>query len=147
MYRQRSKFGVKTTKKGIEERTYQGIIFDSLMELRYYRDYLELLKAQGKVLDIILQPKYLLQSKFQKYGKTKLPIYYIADYEVLYADNHVEIIDVKGNATIESGLKRKLFDYKYPEKTLFWVSFSKGEWWDYDLLKAERRKNKKNKKV
>lgn len=145
MYKKRSKFGVNVTKKGIKERTYEGIVFDSLMELRYFRDYLKPLQAKGEVINIVLQPKYVLQPKFVKNGKTRLPIYYIADYEVLYSDNRVEVIDVKGLATNEAKIKRKLFDFAYPKIIFKWVSLSRGIWWDYDELQAERRKNKREK--
>ncbi|CAK0771112.1 conserved hypothetical protein [Gammaproteobacteria bacterium] len=46
------------------------------------------------------------------------PITYRADFRVTYADGHQEIEDVKGMETEIFKLKKKLFDYKYPDLTL-----------------------------
>jgi len=143
----RSKFKVNITKKGIEKRTFKGIIFDSEMELKYYRDYLIPLQEQKIVTKIILQPKYLIQEKFNKYGKVILPINYVADFEVFYADGKNIIVDIKGFPSSDAKLKRKLFDYKYPQKTLQWISLSKinGGWLLYeDLIKIRSKRKRKN---
>jgi hypothetical protein len=44
-------------------------------------------------------------------------------------------------------LKRKMFDYKYPDLTLQWISYSlkDGGWIQYDELKKLRAKRKKEK--
>ena len=36
--KKRSKFNVDTTKKGERNRTYDNIVFDSILEMQYYRD-------------------------------------------------------------------------------------------------------------
>lgn len=148
MYKKKSKFGVNVTKKGISKRTFEGIVFDSEMELKYYRDYLLPLKAKGIITKIILQPKFLLQPKFIKNGKVILPINYVADFETHYADGRVVIQDVKGLATVEAKLKKKVFNYVYPEKTLIWISLSvrDGGWIEYDELCRLRSKRKREAK-
>jgi hypothetical protein len=45
-------------------------------------------------------------------------IVYRADFRITYADGHQEIEDIKGMETALFKLKRKLFEYKYPELTL-----------------------------
>lgn len=96
---------------------YDGILFDSKKEAEFYRSLLEQKKA-GYVIEILLQPKYLLQEKFRKNGKVFREIIYIADFEVTYEDGHKEIIDTKGMKTKDYRIKQKLFEYKYPELTI-----------------------------
>jgi hypothetical protein len=147
MRSKKDKFHVNRTAKGKLRRTFEGIVFDSEMELKYYRDYLLPLKKQGIVKNIILQPIFLLQSKFTKNGKSYLPIKYVSDFEVEYSNGETIIVDVKGLASETAKIKRKMFDYIYPDKKLIWVSYSAIDngWIDYDILRkkrAERRKNK-----
>jgi len=146
----RSKFKVNTSKKGKIKRTFEGIIFDSDLELRYYRDHLLPLKESGNIKSIILQPKYLIQEKFSKFGKNMLPINYVADFKVEYTSGEILVVDVKGLPTPEAKIKRKLFDFKYPDLRLEWISFSAqdGGWISYDelvKLRAKRKREKKNK--
>jgi hypothetical protein len=148
MYKKKSKFGVNTTKKGISKRTFEGIVFDSEMELKYYRDYLLPLKAQGMVKSITLQPIYLLQSKFVKNNKVYLPIKYVSDFEVEYTSGEIITVDVKGLPSPESKIKKKLFLYKYPDKELLWTTYSRqdGGWIEYDALCKLRSKRKRESK-
>lgn len=48
-------------------------------------------------------------------------ITYVCDFYLIYKDGRSEVIDVKGMATPEAKLKRKMFLYKYPEENLLWV--------------------------
>jgi hypothetical protein len=136
----------KAVKKEVD-----NIVFDSTMEANYY-EYLKEEKAAGRVISITLQPVYVLQEPFKKYGRTIRKIEYISDFLVEYADGSSLIIDVKGRATDEFKIKRKLFDFKYPQYTLKLVTWDKRtkRWWDYDeLKKAEslyKREKKKNSK-
>lgn len=127
---------------------YAGITFDSKAERDYYL-YLLDLKQRGIVTDIQLQPSFLLQEKFRKNGKLHREITYKADFEVTYADGHVEIIDVKGMVTKDFAIKQKLFEYKYPELRLLLVAYSQidGGWIDLDELKKARSSRKKSKKL
>ena len=64
-----------------------------------------------------LQPRFLLQESFKKNGKTFRKIEYIADF-MYEEDGKVIVEDVKGMKTDVFKLKRKLFEYKYPDLTL-----------------------------
>jgi hypothetical protein len=145
----RDKFKIDRSDKGKEKRTFQGIVFDSEMELKFYRDYLLPLKEKGDIVSIILQPKFILQDKFKKYGRIILPIHYVGDFEVVWKDGRNIVYDVKGLPTQEARLKRKAFDYKYPDKTLEWIALSikYGGWIEYDQLQKLRAKDKKDSKL
>ncbi|MBY6900217.1 DUF1064 domain-containing protein [Clostridium botulinum] len=138
----RSKYGAKKI-------TIDGYKFDSKDEGKYY-EYLKKLKAQNKILNFELQPKYELQPSFKKYGKTHRAITYAPDFLIYHLDGTEELIDVKGMSTQQGELRKKIFDYKYPELKLTWVSrslkYSSTGWIEYDELKKIRRENKKCKK-
>jgi hypothetical protein len=144
----KSKYKINTTKKGVNKRTFEGIVFDSEMELKYYKDYLLPLKEQGIVKKITLQPVYQLQPKFEKFGKVYLPIKYVSDFEVEYYDNSIVTVDVKGLPSPESKIKKKLFNFLYPNKTLIWTTYSRqdGGWILYDDLVKARSKRKRESK-
>ena len=75
----------------------------------------------GLVEEIECQPVYELQPAFTKNGKRYRKITYIADFRTKYKDGHEEIVDTKGIRTEAFKLKLKLFEYKYPDKTLIVV--------------------------
>ena len=88
-------------------------VFDSIAESKRYKE-LALLEKAGQIKGLELQPKFLLQEGFKKNGKTYRKIEYIADF--MYIENGKVIIeDVKGMETDIFKLKRKMFEYKYPE--------------------------------
>jgi len=67
--------------------------FDSKKEYRYYLQLKQRMKAinrADRVVNIGLQPRYDIIINSKKIG------FYKADFKVLFADNRVEIIDVKG---------------------------------------------------
>lgn len=135
----RSKYGAKKI-------TIDGYTFDSKDEGKYY-EYLKKLKAQNKILNFELQPKYELQPGFKKNGKTYRAITYAPDFLIYHLDGTEELIDVKGMSTQQGELRKKIFDYKYPELKLTWLSrslkYSSTGWIEYDELKKIRRENKK----
>lgn len=141
-----SKFNVSTDEK---KRTYDGIVFDSQMEMKYYRDVVLPLSRSGEVTHYELQKPYILQPKFNNGSKNVLPIIYVADFYVEYADGHSEVVDVKGFADSAARLKRKIFWYKYPEINYKWLTYVKkyGGWVDWDYVQrcrnAARREKKK----
>jgi hypothetical protein len=143
----RSKFNVDTSDKGKIKRTYNNIIFDSEVEMKAYRDYLFPLLEQGEITRLELQPKFQLQSKFEKNGKKIMAINYVADFEIEYKDGRVEVLDIKGMATSDAKIKRKMFDYVYPDKTLLWISYSKidGGWVEVEIIEKGRKERKKAK--
>ncbi len=92
-----------------------GVKFDSKAEARRYTE-LKLLEKAKEIKNLELQPKFLLQDKYQKNGKTIRAIYYVADFKYLdIRTNKIVIEDTKGFKTREYLLKKKIFEYKYPE--------------------------------
>ena len=127
-----------------------GIKFVSKAEADYYL-YLKQMVEEGVVSTFSCQPKFTLIPSYEKYGKKVRPSTYTPDFYVKYANGNEEYIDVKGMGTQAGELRRKLFDYLYPELTLKWVakSFKYGNeygWIDYDELNKIRAKNRKLKK-
>jgi hypothetical protein len=148
MKQQRSKFNVDRSEKGKQKRTYDGILFDSELECKIYKNYLIPWMEKGIVTNVTLQPKFELQPKFTKHDKKILAINYIADFEVFYTDGRVEVWDAKGMATSDAKIKRKMFDYVYPDKILRWVAISKidGGLCDIEVIAKGRKERKKTKK-
>ncbi|WP_445323074.1 DUF1064 domain-containing protein [Psychrobacillus sp. FSL K6-2836] len=64
-----------------------------------------------------------------------------------HLDGSIETIDVKGIETTDFAIKRKLFEKKFPHKTLLAFSQIDGGWIELDKLKAVRRKRKKAKSL
>ena len=127
---------VKATKKVID-----GIKFDSILESEYYLE-LKRLKANGIVKKFSLQPRYLLQEGYTKYGRKIQKIEYVADFLVEYTDGSEIIIDVKGRELPEFIIKRKLFDFLYPNLILKLITYDNKnkKRIDYKEHKKERTK-------
>lgn len=91
-------------------------VFDSILEAKRYKQ-LALLEKTGKISDLKLQPRFLLQEGFKKNGKTYRKIEYIADF--MYIENgQIVVEDVKGKETEVFKLKRKMFEHEYHNLTL-----------------------------
>lgn len=97
-----------------EPTEFQGIRFASKIEAKRYQELL-LMKHQGIVTQIEVQPSYLLQPAFERNGKKHRAITYSADFRVTYYDGTVEVEDVKGYKTHEFKRTMKMFLYRYPE--------------------------------
>jgi len=143
---ERSKYNVD---KDTEKRTYNGIVFDSVLEMRYYRDIILPGVESGNVKKYELQKKYVLIDGFQRNGKRVLPITYVADFYVEYADGHIQVVDIKGMPDTTAKLKRKLFWYVYPDIDYVWITYVKkyGGWGLYDDFAKRRRDEKRAKKL
>lgn len=139
---ERSKYNVE---KDAERRTYNGIIFDSQMEMRYYRDVVLPLVRSGDICAFELQKKYELQPKFVYQGNVVRAITYVADFYVEYKDGHSEVVDIKGCPDNVARLKRKMFEYRYNDTTYRWISYNKkwGGWLDLDVIQRLRKESKK----
>ena len=94
----RSKFNVD---KNTSKRTYNNITFDSILEMKYYRDVLCPLVESGDVVDYELQKPYELQPKFKHDGKTVQPIKYVADFFIVYKDGHEEVMLDKSRVNVQ----------------------------------------------
>ncbi len=94
-----------------------GIEFDSKKEADYYI-HLKLLKKAGEIKDIGLQQRFVLQPGFEKNGVKYQPITYIADFVITNNDGTTEVVDIKGVETQVFKIKKKLFEYMYPDLNL-----------------------------
>lgn len=147
----RSKYNVDT--KDVMARSFDGITFDSILEMKYYRDVILPQVRSGDIISFELQKEYTLQPKF-KYGeKTVQPILYVADFFITYKDGSSEVIDTKGYADSTAKMKRKMFWYLYPNLPYRWICYSKIDgneenkgWCDYDYVKSQRQKRKSQRK-
>lgn len=106
----------KTNKYNAVKTETDGIVFDSKKEAtRYWQ--LVLLAKEGKVKNLQRQVRFVLQEGFINNEKQKVrPIFYFADF--CYERNGVKIVeDVKSPATRTQvyKVKKKLFQYRYPE--------------------------------
>jgi hypothetical protein len=140
----RTKYNVE---KETAKRTYKGVVYDSVMEMRYFVEVVEPLTAQGIVVKSERQVKYTLMEKFRRGSQLIRPIEYVADYVLTYANGIQEVIDVKGRPDKVALLKRKLFWNIYPDIEYRWMTYNKsyGGWVDYDELQILKRTAKKAK--
>lgn len=99
-----SKYGNKRTE-------FDGLKWDSLRELAYYKE-LKLRKKAGDFLDFKVKPLQTLQEAFRSDGKAIRAITYTPDF-VIYYEGCTEFVDVKGFRTDVFDLKWKMFQYKY----------------------------------
>lgn len=90
-----------------------GIKFDSQKEANRYLDLLVLQRA-GLIQDLHRQVKYELQPHYKKNGKTIRAINYIADF-TYFLNGKLIVEDTKGYRTEVYKLKKKIFEYKYPD--------------------------------
>lgn len=142
----RTKFNVD---KDRERRTFNGVTFDSQLEMKYYRDVLLPKVESGEVKHYELQKKYILQDGFKRNGKSVLPITYVADFYIEYADGRIEVIDTKGCPDSTAKIKRKLFWKRYPDIDYQWISYIKkfGGWGSYDDFNRLRKDAKRAEKL
>lgn len=135
------------SKYNSEKINIDGITFDSKHEAKYY-EYLKSMKAKGEILNFELQPTYILMPGFTKNGKKYREMTYTPDFIIYHVDGSEELIDVKGFSTQQGEMRKKLFDYKYPDLKLTWVARSlkfgdEHGWIEYSELQKKRRENKK----
>ena len=102
-------------KYGNKKVIIDGIKFDSKLEGSRYRE-LKLMEKAKIIKDLKLQVPFELIPSYKKNGKTIKATKYIADF--VYYDNEKKqqvIEDTKGMKTEIYKLKKKIFEYKYPE--------------------------------
>lgn len=130
--------------KNTIKRTYKGIVFDSILEMRYYKEIILPNVESGNIKYYELQRKYILQPKFTKNGKTIKEISYIADFYIEYSNGNIKVIDIKGMPDNVSKIKRKMFWYIYPNIDYEWIGYSKidGGWCNYDTINKNRKLRK-----
>ena len=144
----RSKFNVSSE---LSKRCYDNIVFDSELEMKYYRDVILPFYNEGKITHYEMQKKYILQPAFKYRGKKVLPIEYKADFYLVYNNGKEQVIDIKGFKETSAKLKRKMFWYVYPDIEYLWISYSKidGGWVPIETIekgRSIRRKLKRKEK-
>ena len=96
--------------------------FDSQFESKIYiilRD-----DPRVKILDI--HPRYLLQEKYQTKDWRKIrAIEYVSDF-LIDVEWDIYVLDAKGRETTDFKIKRKIFEYRYPDSKLI-VAHSQKE--------------------
>ena len=137
----------RKSKYNNEKVKIDGIKFDSKVESMYYL-LLKDRKEKGEIKEFKLQPRYILQDSFKLNGENIRKIEYVADFEIINDDDTVEIVDIKGMATSDAKLKRKLFLFKYPNLKLHWLVYvvKRGGWICY-FKNEKMKKNEKKKKL
>lgn len=116
-------------KYGAKKVEIDGIVFASRAEGRYYEHLLDLMH-DGVVESFEMQKSYTLLDKFPhpKTGKTIRAIKYVPDFEVIYTDGRVEVVDVKGfmkNPVFLLKAKLFMFRYQVPLIVVKWDSKTK----------------------
>ena len=98
--------------------TIDGLIFASKLEAKRYTE-LKLLEKQGIITNLKLQPSYDIIPSFKKNNKTYRKSTYKADFSYYDNETNKEVVeDTKGFKTPVYMLKKKLFEYQYPNLTI-----------------------------
>lgn len=107
---------IKTKSKYHNKKTIiDDITFDSKLEAKRYQE-LKLMEQNGLIKDLLLQPNYELIPSFKKNNSAFLKSSYRADFSYFDIELGKTIVeDTKGFKTDTYLLKRKLFEYNYPE--------------------------------
>lgn len=109
MKARRSKYNNKKT-------TYFGRTFDSIKEANRYL-YLKSELEKGNIQKLELQPSFVIVPAFNKDGIKYREVKYRADFLYLKG-GQIIVEDVKGKKTAIYEIKKKLFEYVYPELTI-----------------------------
>ena len=125
----RSKYNIDNSILGKLKRTYDGILFDSGLECRFYKEYLLPKLKKGTIKAIKRQVRYELLPSFIYKNAKQRSIEYVSDFDVLYADGRFVVIDVKGMIKPIDKIKAKLFKYKYPNTDFVFMRYSKEKGW------------------
>lgn len=109
----------RKSKYRAEKMELDGILFDSKKEAERYSE-LKMLERANLITNLELQPKFLLQERFEYNGKVIRKIEYIADFKYIDEKGNTVVEDVKGLKTDVYNIKKKLFLNKYMnEKLIF----------------------------
>lgn len=92
-----------------------GIEFDSRLEANRYCQ-LKILERAREIKDLRRQVEFIIQPSYKKNNKTIRAIKYIADFVYYDVKKKKTIIeDTKGFKNEVYRIKKKIFEYKYPE--------------------------------
>lgn len=138
----------KAKRTSIDLKTGNNVIFDSLLEKRYYENIIVPGMQSGTISDYKLQKKYILQPSFKHNGKTIRAIDYVADFWVQYADGTEKVYDTKGGMVDPAAkIKRKMMYYRYPDLDYQWITWSSATGWiefdEYQKIKKIKKEKTK----
>ena len=122
-----------------------GLVFDSVMEGRYYAYLLK--NHSADLVSFDMQVPYTLIPGFtDKFSKKRIrPTVYVADFVLHYKGGRTVVIDVKGKKTPEFRIKEKLFKHLNPDiefVCIQWDSREK-EWRNLDDIEKDKRARKR----
>ena len=139
---ERTKYNVT---RDASDRTYEGIVFDSAVEMKFYRDVVIPRLQDKTIVKCERQKRYTLQPSYVHNGKKILPIEYKADFYIVDAAGKETVIDIKGFPDAVALLKRKMFWYLYPNIDYIWVAYSRPDngWCTYERMLEGRKQRKK----
>jgi hypothetical protein len=142
----KSKFNVNKDKLN---RTYNGIVFASEMEMKYYRDVVLVGLEDGSIISNKMQVKYELVPEFYHKGTKYNSLNYVSDFNLTYSDGTELVVDVKGLVKPIDICHRKMLLYKYPSINFVWLTLSltDGGWCTYEQVQKGRAKRRKEKKA
>lgn len=113
--REKSKYHNKKT-------IIDDITFDSKLEAKRFQE-LKILEQAGLIKDLVLQPTYELIPSFKKDNKTIRKCTYKVDFSYFDIELNKTIVeDTKGFKTNVYMLKKKMFEYNYPNLTIKEIS-------------------------
>jgi len=116
----KNKYNIDTTARGVQRRTVDGHVFDSLLERDRYL-VLRAFQQAGAISGLELQPTYELQPAYRRNGRTTRAITYTPDFSYRRAGQWV-VEDAKGRNTQASRLRQKMFVYLYPDAHFYLVT-------------------------
>jgi len=131
----RNHYNQSNTKAAKAARTFNGIEFDSQVEMVRYRDYLKLLLACRDITDLIFQPRFYLDVYGFRLG------FYTADFQYKTALGTTIIEEIKGNKeNREFSIKWKLVQILYPQyKFIYLRGVKRGCKYIYSVVKREAK--------
>lgn len=140
----RTKYNVSKDKY---ERTYDNVVYDSIVEMEFYKEWVLPRIKSGEIIKCDRQVKYVLQPAFELQGKKYREIAFVSDFDITYADGRFEVIDVKGMIKPMDNLHKKMFLYHYPTLNLVWIGKSKidGGYVPIEVINKGRKERKKAK--
>jgi len=100
--------------------TVDGIVFHSHKEAARYKQ-LSLMEKAGEIVDLELQPSFILQKSFKYNGETIRAIKYIADFKYIdIKTSRLIVEDVKGFKKDKTYIiKKKIFLFIYGNDVTF----------------------------
>ena len=110
--KKRSKYGIDQSAKGKEDRTWDNIVFDSVHEMKVYRDYVKPNVNAGIFRKLVMQQRYELIVE----TPTGIPVKigtYIADFVVIDLQGKIQVLEAKGFKTPLYKRSRRHFEAQY----------------------------------